>query len=117
VIVLRLWKALLYSLSGLRVAWGQPAFRLEVWALGLAVPVALWLPLDALGKLLLVGSVVAILIVEIVNCAIEAAIDRISRELHPLSKAAKDLGSAAVLVASLFAAVIWIVLTAPLLSR
>jgi len=88
-----------------------------VWTLGVAVPLALWLPLDALGKLLLIGSVVAILIVEIVNCAIEAAIVRISRELHPLSKAAKDLGSAAVLVASLLAALTWIVLTVPLLSR
>jgi diacylglycerol kinase (ATP) len=115
--MLRLWKALLYSLAGLRMAWEQLAFRLEVWTLGVTVPLALWLPLDASGKLLLIGSVVAILIVEIVNCAIEAAIDRISRELHPLSKAAKDLGSAAVLVTSLFAAVTWIVLTAPLLLR
>jgi len=112
--VTRLWKAFLYSLAGLHAAWQEPAVRLEVWILVLAVPLALWLPVDAVRKLLLIGSVTSILVIEIVNSAIEAAIDRISYDRHPLSKAAKDLGSAAVFVASLLAAVTWITLVVPL---
>jgi diacylglycerol kinase (ATP) len=112
--VLRLWKAFLYSLAGLHAAWQEPAVRLEVWILVLAVPLALWLPVDAVRKLLLIGSVTAILVIEIVNSAIEAAIDRISYDRHPLSKAAKDLGSAAVFVASVLAGATWITLLAPL---
>jgi len=115
--MIRLWKAFLYSLAGLSTAWQEAAVRLEVWTLVVAVPLALWLPVDAVQKLLLIGSVVAILVIEIVNSAIEAAIDRISSDRHPLSKAAKDLGSAAVFVASLFAAATWIALLAPLLLR
>jgi len=113
--VLRLWKAFLYSLAGLRAAWQEAAVRLEVWILALAVPVALWLPVDAVRKLLLIGSVTAILVIEIINSAIEVAIDRISYDRHPLSKAAKDLGSAAVFVASVLAAATWITLVAPLI--
>jgi diacylglycerol kinase (ATP) len=113
--VIRLWKAFLYSLAGLRAAWQEAAVRLEVWLLAIAVPLALWLPVDAVRKLLLIGSVTAILVIEIVNSAIEAAIDRISYDRHPLSKAAKDLGSAAVFVASLFAAATWGTLVAPLI--
>jgi diacylglycerol kinase (ATP) len=114
--VIRLWKAFLYSLAGLRAAWQEPAVRLEVWILVVAVPVALWLPVDAVRKLLLIGSVTSILVIEIVNSAIEAAIDRISYDRHPLSKAAKDLGSAAVFVASLLAAATWMTLVLPLLA-
>jgi len=114
--VIRLWKAFLYSLAGLQAAWQEPAVRLEVWILIVAVPVALWLPVDAVRKLLLIGSVTSILVIEIVNSAIEAAIDRISYDRHPLSKAAKDLGSAAVFVASLLAAATWITLVLPLLA-
>jgi len=112
--MVRLWKAFLYSLAGLRAAWHEAAVRLEVWILAVAIPLALWLPVDAVQKLLLIGSVVAILVIDIINSAIEAAIDRISYDRHPLSKAAKDLGSAAVFVASLFAAATWIALLAPL---
>jgi diacylglycerol kinase (ATP) len=113
----RLWKALLYSLAGLREGWQEAAVRLEVWTLVLAVPVALWLPVDTVQKLLLIGSVVAILVIELANSAIEAAIDRISFDRHPLSKAAKDLGSAAVFIASLFAGITWLALVVPLLFR
>lgn len=111
---MRLWRAFLYSLAGLRAAWQEPAVRLEVWIIAAAVPLAIWLPVDAVGKLLLIGSVIAILVIEIINSAIEAAIDRISYDRHPLSKAAKDLGSAAVFVASVMAAATWITLVAPL---
>lgn len=113
----RLWKALLYSLAGLREAWQGPAVRLEAWTLAIAVPVALWLPVGTVQKLLLIGTVVAILVIELVNSAIEAAIDRISYDHHPLSKAAKDLGSAAVFVASVFAGITWLALVAPLFWR
>jgi|SRR5215472_4275188 diacylglycerol kinase (ATP) len=113
----RLWKALLYSLAGLREGWQEAAVRLEVWTLVLAVPIALWLPVDTVQKLLLIGSVVAILVIELANSAIEAAIDRISFDRHPLSKAAKDLGSAAVFIASLFAGITWLALVGPLAFR
>lgn len=111
---MRLWRAFLYSLAGLQAAWKEPAVRLEVWIIVIAVPLAIWLPVDAVDKLLLIGSVIAILVIEIINSAIEAAIDRISYDRHPLSKAAKDLGSAAVFVASVMAAATWLTLVAPL---
>ena len=110
----RLWNALFYSLAGLRAAWHEPALRLEMVMLVVAIPFALWLPVGALERLLLTGSVVAIFVVEILNTSVEAAIDRISEELHPLSKLAKDLGSAAVFIAALFAAAVWLTVTVPI---
>ena len=112
-IVKRLWNALFYSLAGLRAAWDEPALRLEIVVLALAIPLALWLPVSVLERLLLTGSVVAVLVVELLNTAVEAAIDRISEERHPLSKLAKDLGSAAVFVTALFAALVWLALAGP----
>ena len=110
----RLWIAFGYSVAGLRAAWNQPAIRLECWLLAVAIPLALSLPLDIVKQLLLIGSVMAVFVVEILNCAVEAAIDRISYDRHPLSKAAKDLGSAAVLVAAVLAGIVWIALMGPL---
>lgn len=109
----RLRQALSHSLAGLRDAWREPACRLEVLALVVAIPIAAWLPVTALEKLVLVGSVVAVLVVELLNTAIEAAVDRIGAERHELSRAAKDLGSAAVLVAAVLAAVVWAVIALP----
>ncbi|HTN66379.1 MAG TPA: diacylglycerol kinase, partial [Burkholderiaceae bacterium] len=95
----RLLAACRYSAAGLRTAWkSEHAFRQE---LGVVLPgsiVALVLPLPALHKLLLIAVLVVVLIVELLNSAIEAAVDRISLERHPLSKAAKDFGSAAVML-------------------
>lgn len=110
----RLWNAFFYSLAGLRAAWDEPALRLEMGLLVVALPLTLWLPVGALERLLLAGSVVAIFVVEILNTSVEAAIDRISEERHPLSKLAKDLGSAAVFIAALFAAAVWITLAGPI---
>jgi diacylglycerol kinase (ATP) len=112
--VKRLWNAFFYSLAGLRAAWDEPALRLEMVMLVVAIPLALWLPVGVLERLLLTGSVVALFIVEILNTSMEAAIDRISEEWHPLSKLAKDLGSAAVFVAALFAGAVWIALAGPI---
>lgn len=104
----RLWKALGYSLAGLRAAYGaEAAFRQEVWlALPLAA-VAFWLPVDGSERALLIGALLLVLIVELVNSAIEAVVDRIGPEYHALSGRAKDIGSAAVLLALVNGAAVW----------
>lgn len=107
----RLIKAVGYSCAGLRAAWThEAAFRQEALAALVLVPLALWLPLGALEKLCLIGSVVLVLVVEILNSALEAAIDRDSLEINALGKRAKDLGSAAVMLALLWCVITWAVL-------
>ena len=101
----RLWHAARYSMDGLRAGWGQTAFRQEVLAALVLLPAALWLGQSWLEVTLLGGSVV--LVVELLNSGIEAAIDRIGPEWHLLSKQAKDMGSAAVLLSVLLCAGIW----------
>lgn len=97
-----------YSLSGLRAAYsGESAFRQEVWLTLVATPLAFWLGRDWVQVSLLLGSLVLLLIVELLNSAVEAAIDRVSFELHELSKRAKDIASAAVLLTLLLCAGIW----------
>ena len=104
----RVWRATGYSLDGLAVAYrGEAAFRQLVWLAAVLIPVALALPLDRVSRALLIGSVMLSLIIELLNSAIEAAIDRISLERHPLSKASKDMGSAAQLISLAMIAVIW----------
>lgn len=103
----RLWHAARYSMDGLRAGWGQTAFRQEVLAALVLLPAALWLGQSWLEVTLLGGSVVLVLVVELLNSGIEAAIDRISPEWHLLSKQAKDMGSAAVLLSVLLCAGIW----------
>lgn len=97
-----------YSMDGLRIAYrGESAFRQEVWAAVLLLPLAFWLGRSWVEVALLAGSVLLVLIVELLNSGIEAAIDRVSYELHDLSKRAKDLASAAVLLSLLLCAGIW----------
>jgi diacylglycerol kinase (ATP) len=104
----RLWNAFGYSLEGFRAAYKhEDAFRTEVWTALVFIPLALWLPVGALGKALMIGSVLLVIIVELLNSAIEATVDRISLESHDLAKRAKDIGSAAVLVSLINAAVVW----------
>ena len=104
----RLRAALGHSSRGLRDAWReQEAFRLNALAAVAAVPAALLLGHGAVERALLIGSVLLIVIVELLNSAIEAAIDRIGPEWHLLSRQAKDYGSAAVLIATLLAVLIW----------
>ncbi|MGM9513753.1 diacylglycerol kinase [Roseateles sp. DB2] len=97
-----------YSWAGLRAAYsGESAFRQEVWLCLLAVPLAFWLGQGWVETALLLGSLLLVLIVELLNSGIEAAIDRVGFELHELSKRAKDLASAAVLLSLLLCAGVW----------
>ena len=95
-------------MDGLRAAYRhENAFRQEVWLSFVLIPLSLALPAEAIGHALMIASVLLVLIVELINSAIEAAIDRISLEHHDLSKRAKDVGSAAVLVSLVNVVVTW----------
>ena len=104
----RIWNAFSYSLSGLHAAYlNEDAFRQESLLAALLIPTALLMPLPGLAKALMIASVLLVLIVELLNSAIEAAIDRISLDRHRLSKRAKDIGSAAVLIALINVLTTW----------
>jgi diacylglycerol kinase (ATP) len=104
----RVWNAFHYSMAGLAAAYrNEDAFRQEVWLAAVLVPLALWLPASGIGKALMIASVLLVILVELVNSAVEAAVDRISFEQHHLAKRAKDIGSAAVFVALVNAVVVW----------
>jgi diacylglycerol kinase (ATP) len=95
----RIWNAFSYSLAGLRAAYrNEDAFRQESLLAAVLIPIALLLPLSGTARALMIGSVLLVLVVELLNSAVEAAIDRISLDRHRLSKRAKDIGSAAVLI-------------------
>jgi diacylglycerol kinase (ATP) len=105
----RAWHAARNSWSGLVFAVREEsAFRQELSLAVMLVPLAVLLPFRALEKVLLIGSVALVLIVELLNSSVEAAIDRISFEHHGLSKRAKDYGSAAVMLALLVCALMWV---------
>lgn len=104
----RLWHATGYSLQGLRSAWDEKAFRTEALCALLLLPLAPWLGRNWSECVLLAASVLLVLIVELLNSGIESAIDRVGPEWHALSKRAKDLGSAAVLLALLLCAGVWL---------
>ena len=104
----RIWHATGYSIEGLRAGWNEKAFRQEAIAAVVLVPASLWLGRHWTETALLAGSVVLVMIVELLNTGIETAIDRIGPEWHDLSKRAKDMGSAAVLLSLLMCAGIWI---------
>jgi diacylglycerol kinase (ATP) len=96
----RVLNALGYSVAGLRAAYAcEDAFRQEVRLAVILIPAAILLPVSAVAKVLMVGSVLLVMTVELLNSAIEAAVDRVSLENHRLAKRAKDIGSAAVLTA------------------
>lgn len=116
--VKRIYAAFLYSMQGFRTAWkSEYAFRQELMLAIPAAVVALLLPVSPLEKLALIAVLVLLLIVELINSAIEAVVDRISFERHPLSKNAKDFGSAAVFLALSLAGATWAVILLPLLAR
>lgn len=105
----RIARATGYSISGLRTAYrGESAFRQETWLAVVLVPAAFVVGRGWVEVALLAGSALLVLIVELLNSGIEAAIDRISFELHDLSKRAKDLGSAAVMLSLLLCGGIWV---------
>ena len=104
----RVIRATGYSMAGLTAAYrGESAFRQEFWFAALMFPLAFWLGRSWVEVALLAGSLMLVLIVELLNSGIEAAIDRVSYELHDLSKRAKDLASAAVFLSLVLCAGIW----------
>jgi diacylglycerol kinase (ATP) len=105
----RVWNALHYSLAGLRAAFKhEDAFRQEVFLAAVLIPLALLLPASGMGHALMIAAVLLVMIVELLNSAIEATVDRVSIENHPLAKRAKDIGSAAVFVALLNVLIVWL---------
>ena len=97
-----------YSIQGLAAGWHETAFRQEAIAALILLPLAFWLGQNWVETALLAGSILLVLIVELLNSGIESAIDRIGPEWHDLSKRAKDMGSAAVLLSLLLCAGIWV---------
>jgi len=104
----RVWHAALISLDGFRAGWGEPAFKQEVLCAVVLLPAAFWLGRGWVEVALLAATVVMVLIVELLNSSIEAAVDRIGPEWHSFSKSAKDMGSAAVLLSILLCAAVWL---------
>lgn len=104
----RMWHAFGYSVAGLRSGWGETAFRQEALASIVMIPLAFWLGQTWVETALLAGSVMLVMVVELLNTGIETAIDRIGPEWHDLSKRAKDMGSAAVLLSLVLCVGIWL---------
>jgi diacylglycerol kinase (ATP) len=104
----RVWKAFFYSYRGLSAAYrNEAAFRQELWLAVVLIPIGIWLGTTGVERALLVGSLLLVLIVELLNSAVEAVVDRVGLERHALSGLAKDIGSAAVLIALLNVIVLW----------
>lgn len=104
----RIWRAFFYSIDGILAAWREePAFRQEALLAAIMIPGAFFITADRIALILMIGSVLLVLALELLNTAVEAAINRIGAELHPLSKKAKDAASAAVLVALVNEAFVW----------
>lgn len=110
----RIWNAFWYSVEGFRAAFRhEDAFRQEAMLAVILIPLALWLHASHIGKALMIVSVLLVIIIELINSAIEATVDRISLDKHDLAKRAKDIGSAAVLASLVNVIAVWsLVLTA-----
>lgn len=104
----RVWHAAGYSIAGLRAGWTEPAFRQEAIAATVLLPAAFWVGRHWVEVALLAGSVLLVMVVELLNTGIETAIDRIGPEWNHLSKRAKDMGSAAVLLTLVLCGGIWL---------
>ncbi len=110
----RIWRAAFYSFEGFRSALKhEHAFRQELMLCTVLLPLAIWLPLVATERVLLIATLLIVLIVELLNSAIEAVVDRVSLDNHELSKRAKDLGSAAVFLSLTLVAVAWLMIAGP----
>ena len=107
----RVRNAFRYSMQGLAATWRhEDAFRQEVLLAIILIPIALWLNVGVTAKALMIAAVMLVLIVELLNSAMEAVVDRISLEHHPLAKRAKDVGSAAVFLSLINAGIVWAVI-------
>lgn len=105
----RLLNACVFSFAGFKAIWiHEEAFRQEVLLFVITTPLAIWLGGTTIEKLLLIGSVVLVLLVELLNSAIEATVDRVGLERHELSGRAKDIGSAAVMLSLIWAGITWL---------
>lgn len=104
----RVWHAFGYSLAGLRAGWHEKAFQQEAVAALVLVPLSFWLGQSWIEISLLIGTVVFVMVVELLNTGLESAIDRVGPEWHDLSKRAKDMGSAAVLLSLLLCVGVWV---------
>jgi diacylglycerol kinase (ATP) len=112
--VQRLINATRYSLEGLAAAARhEDAFRQELILAAILVPLGVWLGNDGVERALMVGSVLLVLVVELLNSAVEATVDRVSLENHQLAKRAKDIGSAAVMVSLATVAAVWLLVLLP----
>ena len=110
----RVWQAFLWSMQGLRATWQvESAFRLEVYLFVVLAPVALWFGQDGIERAILVGSMLVVLIVEVLNSAVEAVVDRWGPEHHELAGRAKDMGSAAVFVSDMNVLLCWGLILGP----
>ncbi|MGJ0490650.1 diacylglycerol kinase [Methylobacter sp.] len=104
----RLINACFFSFAGFKATWThEEAFRQEVLLFVITTPLAIWLGETAIEKLLLIGSIVLVMLVELLNSAVETVVDRVGLERHELSGRAKDIGSAAVMLSMAWAAVTW----------
>ena len=111
----RIFLAAGFSLGGLRQAWRhEAAFRQEMLGAVVLIPLGIWFGRSPGDRVLLVGSVVLVVIVELLNSAVEAVVDRVGMDLHELSGRAKDMGSAAVLLALLLCGFTWLTILVPL---
>jgi diacylglycerol kinase (ATP) len=107
----RLINACFFSAAGFRATWQhEEAFRQEVILFLISTPIALWLNVSAVEKALLIGSMVLVMLVELLNSAVEAVVDRVGFEHHELSGRAKDIGSAAVMLSLAWAAATWLLI-------
>ena len=110
----RAWQAFLWSMKGLRATWDvESSFRLEVYLFVLLAPLALWLGADGVERSILIGSMVLVLVIEVLNSAVEAVVDRWGHEHHELAGRAKDMGSAAVFLADMNVLICWGLILGP----
>ena len=111
------WRAFLWSMQGLRATWQvESSFRLEVYLFAVLAPLSCWLTASGVERAILIGSMMIVLIIEVLNSAVEAVVDRWGPELHELAGRAKDMGSAAVFLADINVLLCWGFILAPMLT-
>jgi diacylglycerol kinase (ATP) len=110
----RAWQAFVWSMQGLRATWAvESSFRLEIYLFALLAPLALWLGGNGVERAILIGSMMLVLVIEVLNSAVEAVVDRWGPEMHELAGRAKDMGSAAVFLADMNVLLCWGLILAP----